>query len=335
MGNRRAAPPSVLTRPRLRQWLEAMRGRRVAVVGDAMLDEFLWGDATRISPEAPVPVVLLEQQTRSLGGAANVAANIAALGGHPILFSVLGDDIAGERLSELARGAGVALGSVPVLADRPTTVKHRVFARNKHLLRFDWEATSPIPAAAEREILAALRRHDRFDAVVISDYAKGCCTPALVRGVARLCARRRIRWCVDPKLAGLHYRGADVVKPNLVELEALSGLPARNLEELRRAAAATIRRHGCRNLLVTRGQHGMALFSARGPEHILNSNGRQVADVTGAGDTVLAALGLGLAARLTPLQAASVANLAAGFVVGLPGTAVARGADLLALIKSS
>jgi len=334
MAARTAIPAPVLTRSRLRQWLASMRGRRVAVIGDAMLDEFLWGDATRISPEAPVPVVLLEQQTRSLGGAANVSANIAALGGLPVLFAVVGDDLAGEHLRELARSAGVAIGSLPALPGRPTTVKHRVFARNKHLLRFDREATAAIPALAEREILASLRRHDRFDAVVVSDYAKGCCTPALVRGVARYCAQRRIPWCVDPKLASLRYRGADVLKPNLAELEALSGLPARNLDELRRAAAATLRRHGCRNLLITRGQHGMALFSASGREHLLNSNGRQVSDVTGAGDTVLAALGLGLAARLAPLQAAAIANLAAGFVVGLPGTAVARSTDLLGLLKS-
>ena len=312
------------------RWLNAMRGRRVAVVGDAMLDEFLWGDATRISPEAPVPVVLLERQSWSLGGAANVAANVAGLGGAATLFSVVGDDGAGERLLQLAADAGIALGALPALDDRPTTVKHRVFARNKHLLRFDREATAAIPGAATRVLLRELEAQAaEFDAVAVSDYAKGCITPALVAGIARLCKARRIPWCVDPKHTAICYRQATVVKPNLLELEALAGRSARSLEDLRLAAAITLRRQGCQNLLVTRGQQGMALFGSDHSERLYNSGGQAVADVTGAGDTVSAALALALAGGLEVAEAAALANLAGGYVVTLPGTAVARREALL------
>ena len=307
-----------------------MRGRRVAVVGDIMLDEFLWGDATRISPEAPVPVVLLERQTWSLGGAANVAANVAALGGCPLLFSAVGADDAGARLSRLAADSGVEVGALSALPERTTTVKCRVFARNKHLLRLDREDASPLTGPATRGLLRALEQADGIEAVVISDYAKGCVTPALVRGVARLCAARHLPWCVDPKVTTIHYAHATVVKPNLSELEALAGMGARSLETLRQAAARTLRRQRCQYLLVTRGEHGLALFGADRSELFLDGGGRSVADVTGAGDTVNAALALALAARLPIAVAAGLANLAAGFVVSLPGTAVARASDLLA-----
>ncbi|HEY7837228.1 MAG TPA: bifunctional ADP-heptose synthase [Terriglobales bacterium] len=317
----------------LRSSLRAMRGRRVAVVGDVILDEFLWGDATRISPEAPVAVVLLERQTWALGGAANVAANVAALGGEPVLFAVAGDDAGGEKLRQLLASGGIAVGALHTVPDRPTTVKSRVFARNKHLLRFDREDASPMPATATRALMGALRSAGKFDALVISDYAKGCVTSALVRGIASLCQQHRTPWCVDPKLTTIRYRQATVVKPNLIELEALAGVPARDLDAIRRAAARTLRRQGCQHLLVTRGQHGMALFGADGSERLFNSGGQAVADVTGAGDTVNAVLALGLAGGLTVAQAAEMANLAAGYVVTQPGTAVARPQDLLDQIK--
>lgn len=325
-----ANEPKRLTASGLRRALDAMRGRRVAVVGDGILDEFLWGDATRISPEAPVAVVLLERQTWSLGGAANVAANVAGLGGTARLFAVVGDDEAGRRLRQLADAAGVHVGALPVLADRPTTVKQRVFARNKHLLRVDREATHAISAATTRMLLRALEAQAaEFDAVVVSDYAKGCVTALLVAGIARLCRARRLPWCVDPKQVGIRYREATVVKPNLTELELLTGLPARNREALRHAAAVALRRQGCQHLLVTRGQEGMALFGADHSECWYNSGARAVADVTGAGDTVSATLTLALAAGLKVADAAALANLAGGHVVTLPGTAVVRREDLL------
>ncbi len=325
---------SPMSPQRRRRCLAAMYGRRVAVVGDAMLDSFLWGDATRISPEAPVPVVLLEKQTWCLGGAANVAANIAALGGRPVLFAAVGADAAGVRLRRLGASAGIAVDSLLAVAQRPTTVKYRVFARNKQLLRFDRETSEALGDQAVRRLLEGLAAARNLEAVVISDYAKGTVTAGLIRGVARLCAARRLPWCVDPKVNSLRYRQATVLKPNRLELEVLSGLPAKTLPELRRAAARVLRRHGCQHLLVTRGEHGMALFGADGSEHLFNSGGQLVSDVTGAGDTVSAILGLGLAAGLPLPLVAALANRAAGFVVSQPGIVVVRPEDLVDLQPS-
>lgn len=324
--------PAQLSRARLQRWLQRMAGKRVAVIGDSMLDAFLWGDATRISPEAPVPVVLVARRSWSLGGAANVAANVAALGGRALLFSAVGADRAGARLARLLERDGIEAGALLALSGRPTTVKHRVFARNKHLLRFDHEHAAALPPSAERQLLAALERAAAgLDAVIVSDYAKGCITPALARGIGRICERHHLPWCVDPKRADLRHR-ATVLKPNLAELALLAGASLVTDDDVRAAAARVLRRQRCRHLLVTRGHQGMWLFGADGSDLRLNSSGHAVADVTGAGDTVNAALGLGLAAGLTPAQAAAVANLAGSFVVSLPGTAVARPTNLLAMV---
>lgn len=323
------------TRGALRRGFARLAGRRIAVFGDAMLDEFLWGDATRISPEAPVPVVLLERRTWSLGGAANVAANVAALGGRAFLFSAAGADDAGARLRALLASHAIAAEGVLTLPDRPTTVKHRVFARNKHLLRFDHEVAAPVPAAVTRawlRRLAGLR--GQVDAVVIADYAKGCVSQELVRGIASFCRSARLPWCVDPKLPGLRYPGATVLKPNLTELRLLSGLSLSDAADLAPAAARVLRQQRCENLLVTRGQAGMALFAPRRKPRHFNSGGQAVSDVTGAGDTVSAALALALAAGLPIARAATLANLAAGYVVTLPGTAVAERERLLAHLES-
>jgi len=318
----------------LAAWIGRLQGRRVAVIGDVMLDAFLWGDANRISPEAPVPVVLIERETWALGGAANVAANVAALGGKATLFSVVGGDAEGARLRALAEESGIALGALPAIPGHPTTVKHRVFARNKHMLRFDREAAEPVSEAVSRTLCRALAASIReFDAVVLSDYAKGCVTPALARGVGRICRAAGVPWCVDPKATEPRYRRATILKPNLGELERLSGIRVRTEEDLHRAAARTLKSQGCENLLVTRGQHGMALFGAGGAARVLDGGGQAVSDVTGAGDTVSATLGLALAAGLEVAAAAALANAAGGYVVTLPGTAVAERGALLETLR--
>lgn len=289
-----------------------------------MLDEFLWGDATRISPEAPVPVVLLERRSWALGGAANVAANVAGLGGRALLLSVVGDDEPGTRLKRVLAEHGIGAEGVVTRAGRPTTVKHRVFARNKHMLRYDTEVATPVGTEVTRHWLRYLRaQRGQVGAVVIADYAKGAVSPELVRGVARFCREAQIPWCVDPKLPELRYRGAAVLKPNLVELQLLSGMAVRGDAELTAAAERVLRQQGCRHLLVTMGARGMVLFApGRRPQRI-QSTGQAVSDVTGAGDTVSAALALGLAAGWTVSRAARLANQAAGYVVSQPGTTVA------------
>jgi D-beta-D-heptose 7-phosphate kinase/D-beta-D-heptose 1-phosphate adenosyltransferase len=310
--------------------LEHIRGRRVAVLGDVLLDEFLWGEATRISPEAPVPVILLERESWSLGGAANVAANVRALGGDVTLFSVIGRDHAGQQVRELLQECGIDDSGLLTESGRPTTVKQRVLARNKHVLRIDREYTAPLSAKEAGRLLRVLEaRCDEFDALLVSDYAKGCLTSTVLRGIARLGLTGKFSVCVDPKDRNQRYSGATVIKPNLREMEELTGLTIHDEETLQQAAARVFRRHAPQHLLVTRGKDGMTLFDAAGGRTRIHTAAMQVTDVTGAGDTTLAVLGMGLAAGAEIREAALLANLAAGLVVSKPGTAVVRPDELL------
>lgn len=316
--------------------LARAQGRRIAVCGDVMLDHFLWGDATRISPEAPVPVILLERESDTLGGAANVALNIAALGGRAAIFGFVGDDAAGARVRELLRAAGVDTGGLLIAPGRATTVKQRVFARNKHVVRIDREQTLPLDGAGRRRLLAAFAAaaaDGGFAAAVVSDYGKGAVTPELWRGWMAVARRWRLPVCADPKSNQMRYAGATMLKPNARELGHLTGLPVEDEAAIARAAARALRRHACQSLLVTRGGEGMLLFTA-GRMTRISSAAIQVADVTGAGDTVAAALALALAVGAPPAAAARLANAAAAVVVAKPGTAVATAAEVRAAAGS-
>ncbi len=325
-----------LSPQRVREILMRIRGRRIAVLGDVLLDEFLWGEATRISPEAPVPVILLERESWSLGGAANVAANVRALGGEVALFSVIGRDRAGEQVRQLLRECGIDDSGLLTAAGRPTTVKQRVLARNKHVLRIDREHTAPLSGREAGKLLRLLEsRCGEFDTLLISDYSKGCLTSTLLRGVAKLGQAGKISICVDPKDRHLRYCGATVIKPNLREMEEMSGLAIRDEETLHQAAARVFRRHSPQHLLVTRGKDGMTLFDAAGGRTRFRTAAMQVTDVTGAGDTTLAVLGLALAAGAEIREAALLANLAAGLVVSKAGTAVVHPEELLESLAAS
>lgn len=316
--------------------LARAQGRRIAVCGDVMLDHFLWGDATRISPEAPVPVILLERESDTLGGAANVALNIAALGGRAAIFGFVGDDAAGARVRELLGAAGVDTGGLLIAAGRATTVKQRVFARNKHVVRIDREQTQPLDGSSRRRLLAAFAAaaaDGGFTAAVVSDYGKGAVTPELWRGWMAVARRWRLPVCADPKSNQMRYAGATMLKPNTRELGHLTGLPVEDEAAIARAAARALRRHACQSLLVTRGGEGMLLFTA-GRMTRISSAAIQVADVTGAGDTVAAALALALAVGAPPAAAARLANAAAAVVVAKPGTAVATAAEVRAAAGS-
>lgn len=313
----------------MRRLVARFRGKHVAVVGDVILDSFLWGDATRISPEAPVPVILLERESFSLGGAANVAANLRALGGRVSLFGVVGLDAAGEHLRSLLAEAGIDHAGLIAVPGRPTTIKQRVLAQNKHVLRIDREHAGAIEPALARRLAAGFAAAAGFDAVVVSDYGKGCLTLPLMRPLLALIRRRGWPLCVDPKTKDLFFRGATVVKPNLRELAHLTGMTIGDERSLSAAAERARRKHACANVLVTRGREGMLLFDAAGSVAI-HSATLEVADVTGAGDTVAAAVALALAAGAPARQAALLANMAAGVVVAKAGTAVATVEELLA-----
>ena len=303
--------------------LANMRRRRVLVVGDVMLDEFLWGRVSRISPEAPVPVVEVVRQSFHLGGAGNVAANVRSLGGLATLVCTIGDDSGGAHVRDAVERAGVDSRLVVSASGRPTTVKTRIVAHQQQVVRADREDSSDVDARTRTAILDALREElGRCDALVISDYQKGVVTAALLKRLLPLA--RHVPVLVDPKLLHFRlYRGVTVVTPNQLEAEQATGVRLRDEAALAAAGARILRMLRCRAALVTRGEQGMSLFEhGKLPLHVPTA-AREVFDVTGAGDTVIATLGLALAAGASLPEAAMLANAAAGVVVGKLGTAQA------------
>jgi D-beta-D-heptose 7-phosphate kinase/D-beta-D-heptose 1-phosphate adenosyltransferase len=301
---------------------------RVLVVGDVMLDQFLIGRVTRISPEAPVPIVQFEREENRIGGAANVAHNIAALGGQVDLVGLVGRDTAAAILArELATQEISAAGLVDD-PSRPTTMKVRVVTdRHQQVARVDYEAGDEVEAAlVERSKSLA----SRAGAIVVSDYLKGTVTRRLVASLVAVADERGIPVLVDPKIPHLDYYGhTTLVTPNNHEAEAATHLRIRTNADVSRAAAAFRERAGCKGVLITRGEHGMWLL-ADDAEGALGATAREVADVTGAGDTVIATLALSMAAGASTAEAACLANIAAGIVVGKFGPATANVSELLA-----
>ncbi len=314
--------------------IPALTGRRVLIVGDIMLDEYVWGDVRRISPEAPVPVVHRLRETYRPGGAGNVAANVAALGGAPLLVGVVGADAMAQMLAASLRGLGVdGVDGLLAAPDRPTTVKSRIMGHNQQMLRVDTETTAPISAALVDQTLAWCQTQiEQADACLLSDYAKGMLTPDLCQGVIALARGRGLPVVVDPKGRDFHkYSGATVMTPNLAETATAAGRED-SFNDARfdiGAAVATLRRQvGEMVLLVTRGADGMTLFDREGAPLHIPAAARTVYDVTGAGDTVAATVSLALAAGASLPQAARLASMAAGIVVGKLGTATASQEEL-------
>ena len=312
--------PSSLARARLDTLLAAAATQRVAIVGDAMLDVYLRGDVERISPEAPVPVVRVRERKDALGGAANVAQNVAALGAACDLVAAIGSDAAGARLREMLGEIG-ADHSALVAVSRPTTTKTRVLARSQQVVRFDEEDDSDLSAADVDRVLAAISRAvDSATAVVLEDYNKGVLVPRVITETIRMATARGLPVIVDPKYRNFFvYRGATVFKPNRRELEAALGA-AVNLEHPE-ALPSTLARLGVQHLLLTLGEQGMALISADGTTVRVPTTAREVYDVVGAGDTVTAYLAVMLGAGATAREAAIVANFAAGVEVAKLGAA--------------
>jgi D-glycero-beta-D-manno-heptose-7-phosphate kinase len=312
----------VITRERINALLDAMARRRIAVVGDAMLDIYLIGDVDRISPEAPVPVVRVDERRFALGGAANVAANVAAIGAQVTLVATLGDDRRGEQLRTELVAAGIRDEGIVTVPDRPTTSKTRVVARGQQMLRFDEEHDAVI----EGETLEALQKrltkvlHD-VDAVLLEDYNKGTLAPSVIDAALATARRRGIPSVVDPKYKHFfNYKGATVFKPNRRELEAALGaeLDVEHADTL----PAVMERLEVDNLLMTLGAHGMVLLTRKGSVEWFPTHAREVYDVSGAGDTVTAWVGTALAAGASMHEAAELANYAAGIEVGKAGVAV-------------
>lgn len=304
---------------------------RVWVIGDLMRDVYIRGDARRVSPEAPVPVVNVRDEHTSLGGAANVARGVRALGGSVRLAGVVGADAAGADLVALADAAGIDASAIVRDPARPTTDKVRVFAHDQQVLRFDREVAAPVSSGAADALVAALEGGPEPDVIVVSDYAKGVVTPALFDAMVGLARRYGVPLLVDPKSRDLTvYRGATGLTPNLSELSAAAGREVDPADDASVAAAAELAAAdaGLSWLLATLGAHGMAIWRPDAPLLRVSATARRVFDVTGAGDTVMAALSLGLGAGLGLETAATLANRAAGLAVERPG-AVHIGIDEL------
>jgi rfaE bifunctional protein kinase chain/domain len=318
-----------VTAQRARRLFERMRDKRVLVVGDVMLDEWVWGSVTRISPEAPVPVVAVDNHSFTLGGAGNVANNLRAIGARVSFAGAVGDDAAGQRVFELFDEIDVECSGVIAVADRPTTRKTRIVAHNQQVVRADWESSEPLLAEDRVRMHEAVARLvPGHDAVVLSDYAKGLCTRELVEA-----ARAAEVVTADPKPKNFAlFAGVTCVAPNVSEAAAASGIAIKDDASLDRAGAALLEKLGCRYVVVTRGEKGMALFGAAGERMHVPSVARTVYDVSGAGDTVIAVLTLALAAGAEIGFAVQLANCAAGVVVEKLGTATASPREILELV---
>jgi D-beta-D-heptose 7-phosphate kinase/D-beta-D-heptose 1-phosphate adenosyltransferase len=324
---------------RLSRIVRGFQGRRVAVLGDYILDEFLRGEATRISPEAPVPVVLIQDHDTVrdyLGGAGNVAANIASLGGRPVPYGVIGNDRSGRRLRALLESRHIPTRTLALEPRRMTPHKVRIAAVQHQLLRLDFERPEPITRkTGERLARQFAREAGRLDGLIISDYRKGTVTSELCNQVKALARQRRIPVFVDPKPEHSEIcRHATVATPNLHEAELMAHAPLRSRRDLEIGGQRLRAQLGCSALLITRGSEGMALFEPNKEGQEIKSLPRPVFDVTGAGDTVLAILALAFISGATVREAAELANLAAGRVVLKFGTAQITQEELLAAVAT-
>jgi D-beta-D-heptose 7-phosphate kinase/D-beta-D-heptose 1-phosphate adenosyltransferase len=307
-----------------RRWVDALAGRRLVVLGDVMLDRYLWGRVERISPEAPVPVVEVERETYTLGGAANVAHNIAALGGAPRLVGVVGEDAAGERLRAELSARGLSDADLVLDPGRRTTVKTRIVAHQQHVVRADEEDRYPTGGAVTRRLVEAVERLlPEADALVVSDYGKGVIEPGVLVPAMGAALGLGLTVSVDPKENHFSfYKGATVITPNLAEAGLAYGRRLVDEATLVEAGHALRERLDLECALVTRGAEGMSLFLRDGRHVHLPTVAREVFDVTGAGDTVVAVLSQALAAGADLITAARLANHAAGEVIRHSGTAV-------------
>lgn len=308
---------------------------RILVAGDLMLDRFIWGEVHRISPEAPVPVVEVREETQLLGGTANVVHNVAVLGGKAAVAGVIGDDLPGEALTRLLQGIHVPTAGLIVEPDRQTTLKTRIIAQNQQVVRLDRECKSPLQKESVRRILAYIEDSlPQTDGIIVSDYAKGVVSPEFMDALRSITAGSDLPVIVDPKVQHADlYREVTMITPNHHEASRMSGVDIRDEQTLIEAGQTLLGRLQCRTVLITRGKEGMSLFHRDGRVIHIPTVARRVFDVTGAGDTVIATLTLGYVAGLSMVESALLANLAAGIVVGEVGTTAVSARQIQAILE--
>lgn len=314
----------------LKEYIDRFSEARVLVIGDIIMDEYVWGNVSRISPEAPVPVVEVKRETKMLGGAANVIHNIATLGATPILCGVIGKDRTGrEILDEIAR-MDLTSDGIITEEDRPTSVKTRVVAHDQQVVRFDRESRADIRPESIQRILKFIKKNlDNIDAIVVSDYGKGVVSAPLMKGLRQLVQDDSVVIAVDPKTGNFeYYYGVNVITPNHHEAAIFCRFEVFDQETLIRAGNHMLRELNCRSVLITQGKEGMTLFENGGDITHIPTLAKKVYDVTGAGDTVIGTFSLGLATGLDLRSAAIISNFAAGIVVSEVGTSAVSAEDL-------
>lgn len=297
-----------------------MKRVKVAVVGDLMVDRYVWGRVDRISPEAPVPIVALEGESSNLGGAANVAANVGSLGAEVLIFGVIGNDPESRILLDLVKRNGYRDDGILTVVDRQTSVKTRVIAGSQHLLRIDNESAIGLQDDIAHALLEKFEAEvTNYDAVILQDYNKGVLTPLVIKQIIRICRENDVPVGVDPKIENFWvYKGATLFKPNLKELELAMAKPLRSDGELEKAGMDARERLEVEYLLVTAGSKGMTLFTREGVIHI-PTQAHRVHDVSGAGDTVIATMLTSMGAGASIIEAATLATFAAGVVIAEVG----------------
>lgn len=321
------------TQSSLADLIERLNGARVLCVGDVMLDRYVMGTVDRISPEAPIPVLRIEHETSMLGGAGNVANNIAALGGGGHFVGVVGDDVAGDEIARLLTNLQTIHADLIRDGDRRTTLKTRFVGANQQLMRADVENTAVLTVHSQAQVLEHLTHtadaHANIGAVVLSDYGKGVLSDTIIQGVITQARAAKVAVVIDPKGVDYsRYRGADIITPNKKELMDATAMPAHSDDEVVAACTYLIESCGVGGVLATRSADGMTLVVKGAKPLHLKAEAREVFDVSGAGDTVVATMALALAGGADLNDAASLANTAAGIVVGKAGTATVSGAEL-------
>jgi D-beta-D-heptose 7-phosphate kinase/D-beta-D-heptose 1-phosphate adenosyltransferase len=317
--------------------IKRFSGVKILVVGDIMLDRFIWGKVTRISPEAPVPVLVVEREEFLLGGAANVVNNLHSLGGKPLLCGVIGDDEMGQKVAQRLDEMGIERCGVIIEPGRQTTVKTRVIAHHQQMVRIDRETTHHPKATTLRSLSNYLKQNIKgLDGVILSDYGKGLLTKRIIYDTIRTARNAKKFVMVDPKIKNFFFfRGATVVTPNTAEASSASRVFIADEASLSKASRILLKRLKCHTLVITRGEDGMAIFEPHRKPLLVPTEAKKVYDVTGAGDTVIGTMALALGAGASIRRAAELANHAAGIVVGKVGTATVNQKELIEAMREN
>ena len=305
-----------LTSNRIKELKNNFKGLKIAVIGDMMLDGYFWGDVKRISPEAPVPVIEIENEFFRFGGAANVTLNILELGGIPYSIGTVGNDNDGRIFNSLMKESGIKSDGIIVDKSRPTTAKTRVIAGNQHVVRIDKESKKDVSSEIEKKLFSYLSDHIKnINGIILQDYNKGVLTPGLIKKIINLANNKNVLITVDPKFNNFfEYKNVTVFKPNRKEAEDILAMKIKTDADISKAGNTLLKRLNAKNILLTLGAGGIAVFEFNKPEKRMPTKARVVADVSGAGDTVIATLTMALAAGADIPEASYLANYAAGIV---------------------